>query len=66
MKITAKTKIGEVLEEMEEKAEDILMKAGMGCVHCPMAQMETIEQGCLGHGMSKKDIDKLVKELNKK
>ncbi len=63
MKITKKTKIGEVLENNPKKAE-LLMSVGMGCVHCPMAQMETIEEGCLGHGMNKKQIDKLVEELN--
>jgi hypothetical protein len=31
-----------------------------------MAMQETLEQGCLSHGMTEKQIDKLVKELNKK
>jgi len=30
-----------------------------------MAQMESIEEGCLAHGVDGKDIEKLVKELNK-
>ena len=65
MKITKKTKIGKLISENPENAET-LIGAGMGCVHCPMAQMETIEEGCLGHGMSKKEINKLIEELNKK
>jgi len=64
MKITKKTQIGQVLLKKSEAAE-ILMDAGMGCVGCPMAQMESLEDGCLAHGMSKKDIDKLVERLNK-
>jgi hydroxylamine reductase len=64
MRITKKTKIGEILEKNPEKAA-LLMNAGMGCVGCPMAQMETIEEGCSAHGISEKDIDNLVEELNK-
>jgi len=64
MKITGKTKINEVVMENPESAR-VLFEAGMGCVGCPMANQETIEQGCLAHGMDKKDIDKLIKELNK-
>lgn len=64
MKITKKTKIGELLEEKPEAAE-LLMEAGMGCVGCPMAQMESIEEGCLAHGVEEKDIQKLVEKLNK-
>jgi len=64
MKITNKTKLSKIIEEKPESAM-ILIEAGMGCVGCPMAMQETLEQGCLAHGMNKKDIDKLIKELNK-
>jgi hypothetical protein len=30
-----------------------------------MAQMESIEEGCGSHGISEKEIKKIVKELNK-
>lgn len=43
----------------------LLLSSGMGCVGCPMAQMETIEEGCKAHGMNDKQIDKLVDKLNK-
>ena len=65
MKITSKTKIGELLEK-KPKAAELLMDAGMGCVFCPMSQRETIGEGCEAHGMGKKEIDKLIEELNKK
>ena len=65
MKITGKTKISKLLKKNPEAAE-ILFEAGMGCVGCSMAMHETIEQGCLAHGMTKKQIEKLLKELNKK
>ncbi len=65
MKITKNTKISELIKEKPE-AVGILFEAGLGCVGCPMAQMETIEQGCKAHGMSNEEIEKLVEELNKK
>lgn len=64
-KITPQTKLSDLLENHPSAAE-ILFEAGMGCVGCAMAMTETIEQGCLAHGMNKKDIDELIKKLNKK
>ena len=49
------------LIEADPQATEKLMKAGMHCIGCPMAMMETIEQGCEAHGI---DADELVKELN--
>ena len=63
MKITKKTKFSEILENNENAAE-ILFKAGLHCVGCPMTAQESLEDGCLTHGMSKEDIDKLVDKLN--
>jgi hybrid cluster-associated redox disulfide protein len=65
MKITKKTKLNKIVDE-NPKAAEILFDAGMGCVGCPMAQQETLEQGCLAHGMNKKEIEDLVNKLNKK
>lgn len=64
-KITKKTKLSELINE-SPKAAEILFKEGLSCVGCPMAMQETIEQGCLAHGMNEKDIDKLIEKLNKK
>ena len=63
-KITKKSKIIEVIQENPEAAE-ILFKSGMGCIGCPMAMQETLEDGCLAHGMKAKEIEKLIKRLNK-
>ncbi len=65
MKITGKTKLSVLLNKKPEAVE-ILFEVGLTCVGCPMAANETIEQGCLAHGMSKKDIDELIKRLNEK
>lgn len=64
MKITKKTTIEEALE-LNKKTAEILVKAGMMCVSCPMSRQETIENGCLAHGMSNKEIDKFIERLNK-
>jgi len=64
MKITKNTIMSEILQKNPEKAE-ILFEAGMYCLSCPMSQQETLEQGCLAHGISKKEIEELVEELNK-
>ncbi|MBN1644959.1 DUF1858 domain-containing protein [Candidatus Woesearchaeota archaeon] len=61
--ITKETKIGEVLAKYQEKAAEILMKAGMGCVGCPGAQAESIEIGCKAHGLTDDDVTNVVKEL---
>lgn len=62
-KIRKEMLIGEVVEKYPESAE-IMMKSGMHCVGCHVAAMETIEQGAGAHGMSRKQIDTMVKEMN--
>lgn len=64
MKITKKTNMNELLMRKPELA-GLLLSSGMGCIGCPMAQMETIEEGCITHGMNSKEIDKLIIKLNK-
>jgi hybrid cluster-associated redox disulfide protein len=64
-KITAKTKFDEIMH-INPEAGMILFEHGMHCVGCGMASMETLEQGCLAHGMEKKEIKELIERLNKK
>ena len=64
-KITKKTKLSEILKAKPEAVE-VLFGAGMGCCGCPMAQQETLEDGCRAHGMSDKDIEELVGKINRK
>lgn len=59
-KITKTTTIGEVLD-INPNAEVILQGFGMHCFHCPMSQMETLEEAASVHGV---DIDLMVKKLN--
>lgn len=58
--ITKDMLIGDILKQKPESA-GVLMSFGMGCVGCPSAQMESLEQAAQVHGM---DIDELIKALN--
>jgi hybrid cluster-associated redox disulfide protein len=64
MKITKKTDMNELLMAKPELA-GLLFQVGMGCAGCPMSMGETLEQGCKVHGMTDKEIDKLIEMLNK-
>jgi hydrid cluster protein-associated redox disulfide domain len=61
MKVTASTLIGEVLR-MSDKAAEVLMRHGMGCIGCPSSQSESIEQAAAVHGL---DVNALLADLNK-
>ena len=61
-KITKKMSFSEVLKKNPEAAE-VLMREGMHCCGCPMAMQETLEQGCLAHGVNP---EKIIKKLNSK
>jgi hybrid cluster-associated redox disulfide protein len=51
----------DIISENPEIGE-ILMKKGMHCAGCPMAQYETLEQGARMHGIKLND---LIKEIKK-
>ena len=59
-KITKTTTIGETLK-LNPNAEAILQGFGMHCVHCPMSQMETLEEASAVHGI---DVNLMVNKLN--
>ncbi len=61
--ITKNTNLNELIIEKPELV-GILLSSGMGCMGCPMARMETIEDGCRAHGMNDKEISKFVERLN--
>lgn len=58
--ITKDMTIGEVLSK-KVGAADILISFGMGCVGCPSAQAETLEEAAKVHGIN---LDELIKKLN--
>lgn len=61
MAITKDMTIGEVVRNHTE-AVKILMEFGMGCVGCPSAQSETLEEAATVHGI---DVENLIEKLNK-
>ena len=65
MKINKKMMMGEIVENWPKAAVILEEKYGMHCAGCPVARMETLENGALAHGFSQKEIGKLVDELNK-
>ena len=64
LEISKEMTFAELLNIKPESA-NILFESGLHCIGCGGAMYETIEQGCLMHGFSKKQIDDLIKKLNK-
>lgn len=63
MKVTKKTKLAELIKY--PKAIEILQGSGMHCIGCMLASQESIEEGMKAHGMSDKEIETIIKEINK-
>jgi len=57
-------RISEILKKNPE-AGYVMMKYGIHCVGCHAAMYETLEQGAQMHGMSDKEIDSMINEINK-
>ncbi|MBQ3790956.1 MAG: DUF1858 domain-containing protein [Lachnospiraceae bacterium] len=47
-------------------AADFLMSCGMGCIFCPSAQMESLEQAAMVHGLDADDICDALNDTLKK
>ena len=60
--ITKDQTIGEVLQ-LNPNAANILMRFGMGCLGCPSAQVESVEQACEVHGLK---LEEVLSALNEK
>jgi hybrid cluster-associated redox disulfide protein len=60
MKITKNITIGELVRTYPQTIK-ALMGFGMGCVGCPSAQAETLEEAAAVHGI---DVDLLIEKLN--
>ena len=58
--ISKNTTIGELLTVFPEAAP-ILMEIGMHCLGCPSAQMESLEEAAMVHGI---DADLFVEKIN--
>ena len=52
--------IGELIR-LDPNVAPILMRAGMHCLGCPFAQMESLAEAAMVHGL---DVDVLVAQIN--
>ena len=60
MAITKDMTMGQILA-IDDGIADILMGAGMHCIFCPAHQAESLEDGCLVHGL---DPDAILANIN--
>ncbi len=63
-KITKDMSIMEILQKKPD-AYEIMTKHGLHCIGCGGAAFESLENGSLMHGLEKKEIDKMVDEINR-
>jgi len=61
--ITKDTPLGEVISKFP-KTTGVFLKHGLHCIGCHVAYWETVEQGAAGHGMDKKKLEELLRDLN--
>lgn len=62
--VTKKMLIGEIASKYPQAVE-VMFRHGMHCIGCGMTAYESLEQGCMAHGMSEEEIDKMVEDINK-
>ncbi|MBU0758108.1 MAG: DUF1858 domain-containing protein [Nanoarchaeota archaeon] len=62
-KIKKDMMLGDVVSKFPEAAP-VMFKYGLHCIGCHVSAYETIEQGSLAHGLTDKDVERMVKEMN--
>jgi len=65
--ITKQTLISSIFEDNKEKALELaeaISIYGIHCIGCPLARVETLEQGFEAHQIPEIELDKLIKRLN--
>ena len=60
VKITKDMTIGQILR-LNEGLAPVLMAGGMHCIGCPSAQMESLEEAAMVHGI---EVELLLARLN--
>ncbi len=53
--ITADMLVGDIIVK-HPLAAQFLMECGMGCIHCPASQMESLAEACAVHGIDGEEI----------
>jgi hydroxylamine reductase len=62
-KVTKNMLIGDAVR-IHPSVAGVMFEYGLHCIGCAVSTMETIEQGCLAHGLSGKQIDEMVEKIN--
>lgn len=52
------------MKKHPELMETLMFKYGLHCFGCMAASFETLEEGAKAHGMTEKEIEKMVEKLN--
>lgn len=63
-KITKNILILEIAERYPKLTDVLIEKYGLHCLGCSMSAVETLAEGAMGHGMTKKEIEEMVADLN--
>ena len=58
--VTTEMLVGDIITK-HPLAAQFLMECGMGCIHCPASQMESLAEACAVHGI---DGEEIVDALN--
>jgi len=63
-KITRNTNLGQIIQSHPKLAQVLVEDYGLHCAGCYAAAFDSLEQGAAIHGMSEKQIEKMIKHLN--
>ena len=63
-KITKKDIIMNIIKAKPD-SHQVMAEAGLHCIGCGGGAYESLEDGAKAHGISDKDIDKMVEKINK-
>ena len=53
--VTSDMLVGDIIVK-HPLAAQFLMECGMGCIHCPASQMESLSEACAVHGIDGEEI----------
>ena len=62
--ITKDMTLGDVVSRYPEAAM-VMVKYGLLCIGCHVAAWESIEDGARSHGISGKDLKRMLEEMNR-
>jgi len=61
--VTKEMLLGEVVSK-HPRAAFVMLQYGLHCIGCHVSIYETIEQGCLGHGMPPDVMEEMLADVN--